>query len=114
MILFLDDNDNRGAYFMRRNPDTVWVKTVDDCILQLSRDVEWDSVWLDHDLNGEAMVDSNRTDCGMEVVRWMSEHPARVKFVVVHSYNHGAAEAMINLLNRSGYVVHRVLLPIVQ
>jgi len=114
MILFLDDNNNRGSYFMEQHPDATWVKTVEDCIHQLSRDVEWDSIWLDHDLGGGSMVDSSRTDCGMEIVRWMCISPVKVKFVVVHSHNHGAADTMIKELGNAGYVAHRILFPIVQ
>lgn len=114
MILFLDDNGNRGAYFMERHPNAIWVKTVDECVAQLSKDIKWDAIWLDHDLNGEAMVDSNRADCGMEVVRWMCTHPVKVGFVIVHSHNHGAADKMIGLLNGAGYMTHRILLPVVQ
>jgi len=103
-VLFLDDEQERAERFLQIHPNAAWVKTAHECI-DLLKD-SWDMVSLDHDLGGERYVDSGRIDCGMEVVRWLSEtkpeHLKRTHFVV-HSLNADAALDMLNLLKTSGY-----------
>lgn len=102
--LFLDDELERAERFFRTHPHAAWAKTAIECIDMLNE--TWDIVSLDHDLGGERFVDSDREDCGMEVVRWLSEtkpeHLKRTHFIV-HSLNADAALAMLDLLRASGY-----------
>jgi hypothetical protein len=105
--LFLDDDPARADAFLNRFPDAHWVQTVQDCIAALA-DKTWDEVHLDHDLEGEWFVDSERKDCGMEVVRWLTSEPRThlmaAKFVV-HTHNHNAAMVMVTQLGLAGYFV---------
>ena len=76
-ILFLDDDPHRAEIFLEWYPAAVWVQTSEECIAGWPS--AWDEVHLDHDLGGETFVDPNRSDCGMEVVRWLcaeSREPA--------------------------------------
>ena len=63
-------------------------------------------IYLDHDLGGNKLPDSDREDCGMVVVRHIIEHrpehllPARF---VVHSANQHRARIMTDDLRRAGY-----------
>ena len=102
--LFLDDDPDRAERFSRIYPHASWVATSSDCIEMLSQ--KWDIVSLDHDLGGETYVDSEREDCGMEVVRWLSEnkpeHLQNTHFIV-HSMNADAALDMLNALKTAGY-----------
>jgi hypothetical protein len=103
-ILFLDDDPVRAQLFLVRHPDAVWVQTASDCIGLLSQ--AWDQVHLDHDLCGERFVDSSRSDCGMEVVRWLCgafQELHRDTQFVVHSHNSDAAEMMVWSLYEAGY-----------
>ena len=103
-ILFLDDDPVRARAFLLRRPDAVWVQTAEDCIARLEE--FWDQVHLDHDLGGEVFVDSNRPDCGMEVVRWLCTAPkARFENTVfiIHTYNAEAGETMVRSLRDSNY-----------
>ncbi len=101
--LFLDDDPARAAVFTARYPDAVWVQTAPECISRLAE--HWDEVHLDHDLGGEHYVDSSRDDCGMAVVRWLTEEPrrhlARVHFSI-HSHNMIAAYEMLLRLQAAG------------
>jgi hypothetical protein len=103
-ILFLDDNFERGSRFLTLHPDAIWVEYADECIELLSQ--PWDEVWLDHDLNQETFVDSDRKDCGMEVVRYIvenqPEHLRQTRFII-HSHNFDAAPLMVEALLSAGY-----------
>jgi len=104
--LFLDDDPLRAATFLAEFPDAVWVETAADCAARLAE--PWDEVHLDHDLGGEHYVDPDRTDCGMEVVRWLvgapRSHLRGAKFIV-HSHNHVAATLMGLQLALGGFTV---------
>lgn len=105
--LFLDDDPARADAFLDKFPDAHWVQNVADCIAALA-DKTWDEIHLDHDLAGEWFVDSERQDCGMEVVRWLTAEPRThlmaAKFVV-HSHNSNAAMVMVTQLGLAGYYV---------
>lgn len=105
--LFLDDDPARAEAFLEKYPDARWVQNVTDCIAALT-DTTWDEIHLDHDLAGEWFVDSERQDCGMEVVRWLTTEPRNhlmaAKFVV-HSHNSNAAMTMVSQLGLAGYYV---------
>ncbi len=109
-VLFLDDDPKRAARFLASCPDAYWVQTAEECIERLGQ--PWDEIHLDHDLGGEIFVDSNRPDCGMEVVRWLcaQDHGAHLKHadVFVHTHNLNAAGQMLGKLRAAGYnVVYR-------
>lgn len=108
-VLFLDDRQKRIAVAEERHKDddlTV-VRTAEETISELSKEQRWDLVCLDHDLNGESFVNSKRSDCGMEVVRWMTKYDGPLnriaKKVIIHSSNLGAAMTMYSALNARGY-----------
>ncbi len=105
--LFLDDDPTRADAFLEKYPDASWVQNVGDCIAALTEST-WDEIHLDHDLAGEWFVDSERQDCGMEVVRWLTAEPRThlmaAKFVV-HSHNSNAAMVMVTQLGLAGYYV---------
>lgn len=106
-ILFLDDSDERirAAKKHFRDDELTVVKTAPETINQLGYDREWDLVMLDHDLGGEAFVDSGRIDCGMEVVRWIIRRRPKIKRIVIHSWNSPAAKGMVGTLRVAGYHV---------
>jgi len=106
MILFLDDSKERTKAFKSKVPSAKTVKTTKACIKALSKeDAEWDIVFLDHDLGGEQFVDTNREDCGMEVVRWIVANEPFIRQIIVHSHNGPAAKEMCSKLNDAMYQV---------
>jgi len=87
-ILVLDDDTTRHTYFKRKFSEEkiVCVETVDDCILKLTEGV-WDSLWLDHDLGGEAFCPSDEKS-GYEVAKWLERHPNKQPpAIFLHSMN---------------------------
>ena len=101
-ILFLDDSPDRAEKFLATYPHAVWVQTAAECIEKL-RGGLWHEVCLDHDLGGESMVDSNREDCGAEVVRWILMNRPFIKRVIVHTWNEPAGRRMVADLHRREY-----------
>lgn len=106
-ILFLDDNGPRTETFLRavaiNSKDRIYTtKTAEGCISRLE-DEEWDYVFLDHDLGDEIFVDSNRPDCGMEVVRWLEANKKNIHCIFVHTANEPARNAMVKKLKAAGY-----------
>jgi len=103
-VLFLDDNPARTKVFLTYYPHADTVDTAVDCIKAMQQK-PYDVVFLDHDLGGESFVDPLRDDCGMAVVRWITD-PLKftdpVSVYVVHSHNHRAAETMAELLEKKG------------
>ena len=109
-ILFLDDRQERidVAEERYKDDDLAIVRTAEEAIEEL-RKRSWKLVCLDHDLGGEAYVNSKRKDCGMEVVRWMTEYRGPLALiaekVIIHSSNLNAAMEMYSALNARGYYV---------
>jgi hypothetical protein len=103
-LLFLDDDPNRAALFLKDHPQAIWVTTVPDCLARLAE--SWHEVHLDHDLGGKMYVDSTDTDCGMEVIRWLCKEPRphlkRTRFFV-HTHNATAGLWMVLLMQCGGY-----------
>lgn len=114
-ILVLDDDDIRHAYFKRalaKDNDLVQVHTHDEAIYQLET-VEWDLVYLDHDLNDhryksiapEPNYDGGAWELtGSDVARFISTLPQEKlpKEVVVHSWNPAGASRMLAFLRDVG------------
>jgi len=118
-IIFLDDNKDRArkaqeefSRLLPENPapDIVWTKTAADTILVIQDELYGANVLsLDHDLGDEVFVDSNRPDCGYEVVRWLIENPQpQIELIFVHSWNVPAAKGMTEDLREAGYQVVRI------
>lgn len=101
-ILFLDDSRERTRRFRSCVPNATIVHTSPDAITQLASQ-EWDYVFLDHDLGGEEYVNSSRIDCGMAVVRWITDEKPNISHIIVHSLNAPAREEMVASLLAAGY-----------
>ncbi|NGX44890.1 MAG: hypothetical protein K940chlam2_00030 [Chlamydiae bacterium] len=103
-VLFLDDSTERieRAYEHFDNDDLVVAVSAPSAINELSKGA-FDLVMLDHDLGGETWVESDREDCGMEVVRWIVRNLPKIGRVVVHSWNTVAAPVMVEELMKAGY-----------
>jgi hypothetical protein len=66
----------------------------------------WDEIHLDHDLEGETLVDMNRQDSGMEVIRWLCNEPRphlQQTAFFVHTHNFVAGLLMVLQMHERGY-----------
>lgn len=106
--LFLDDDAERRRKFVSMFPASTCVTNVKDCI-RLLQEGQFVTLFLDHDLGGETLVDSDREDCGMEVVRWLqTNRPDELREVIIHSLNPVGATNMIRGLDGLGLEVYHV------
>lgn len=111
-VLVLEDNQERIDRFKSMFSGVTVVTTASECISRLQT-LKYTTLFLDHDLNQEAYVDSRREDCGMEVVRFLERLKIRGMFnqallISIHSHNVNAANAMLLALQRAGYKVSRL------
>ncbi len=103
-VLFLDDDPRRAERFLRQVPTAVWVKSVAECLPRLIE--TWEEIHLDHDLEGQTLVDPKREDSGMEVIRWLCKEPRphlRQTRFFVHTHNFVAGLLMVLQMHDSGY-----------
>src|SRR5687767_3523341 len=103
-VLFLDDCPNRSAKFRSECPSATMTTTALEAIAALQKE-EFDIAFLDHDLGGETYCEGSRTDCGMEVCRWIVQNRPRLRRIIVHTLNLPAAENMVWTLQNSHYHV---------
>jgi len=105
-ILFLDDNKDRHK---RMKPILLHDEayTVAEA-WNLLTTKKYDVVFLDHDLGGEEMVDSNRDDTGMVIAKYIVDNEIIVSLVVVHSCNPVGASNMVSYLKQGGVDVLQV------
>ena len=101
-VLFLDDDANRTKIFLSKVLFADSAENAKDCIGILSKK-SFNIVFLDHDLSGEKMVNSDREDCGMEAVRWIVENKPQIDQIIIHSLNYPAAQEMRKKLQDVGY-----------
>jgi hypothetical protein len=102
----VDDDPARVSAFLAEHPGAAWVQTAEECLARLEE--PWDEVHLDHDLGGETLVDHERDDCGMEVVRWLCLQPRphlQAARFFVHTHNPNAACIMALRLQVAGFHV---------
>ncbi len=109
-VLFLDDNPARRRWFGLHGvsfEDQLWFAIdAEGAIKCLSDPIHadgFDLVYLDHDLGEETFVDSDRKDCGMEVVRWIVANKPKIGEIVVHTMNTPAGHGMVRALREAGY-----------
>jgi CheY-like chemotaxis protein len=108
--LILDDDHGRlrefRSWLNEPGVEITCVETAVEAIAKLASE-QYHCVFLDHDLGGEVYVDSNREDCGMEVVRQLKAgtitQDPRCLFVV-HTMNTEAGREMVAKLNDKGYL----------
>ena len=84
------------------------MKTAKECIDLLIAGKDVGLLMLDHDLGGEIYVDTNYSNTGSEVVRWIEINKPRIKEIIVHSYNHSAGTMMTETLVSCGYDAKRI------
>jgi len=109
-ILFLDDNGTRQKWFKSELPSAICVWNSGEAIVELGNlNIEWDYVFLDHDLGDEVYVDSTRKDTGAEVARYIAAQQPKIGLVVIHSFNHDGAKEMLHTLRTAKYYTSRAM-----
>jgi hypothetical protein len=77
--------------------DITFVETAQEAIDILSKDLDWDLISLDHDLGGRIFVDSNDSNTGYQVAKFLVDKEIKGK-IIIHSCNRNGAMNMKSLL----------------
>jgi len=107
--LVLEDNSVRMKIFKEFDFKLIHVEHVKDCIEQIELADVIETLWLDHDLDGQIYVDSKSKNCGYEIVRYLqqNDHKAKIKQIHIHPHNNYAAPYMTHDLQLAGYNVRQ-------
>ena len=63
----------------------------------------YDLVYLDHDLGGQQMVDSNEEETGAAFTRWLPFAGEHQPLIMIHSFNSVGAQRMAQTLRDKEY-----------
>lgn len=99
-ILILEDDLLRMESFYKNfaGHNIVIVEHAKECISYL-KEQEWDILFLDHDLGGMQMVDSDEEDTGATVAKFINKNSQyKPAIVIIHSMNPVGAQLMSDLI----------------
>ena len=114
VIIFLDKDPARAALqYQRMKPEdqnrTVWIRTAREVISVIKEyQGNIDIISLGYDLTDLEYNHPGRTDCGLEVVRFLEkENPKDYEDVrfIIHSWNYDGSKKMACRLMSAGYNV---------
>ena len=101
--LILEYDPERVTWFYEKFKDYVLIVTNNATVAkQLLHGMYFDLILLDHDLGGQAFVDSNDPNTGWQVTREIPATQNKNTNVIIHSWNTGAAKRMEAFLRDSG------------
>ena len=103
-IFFLDDNPVRRQRFASVHSacDIVFAQTAQEAIDVLSKDTNFDQIYLDHDLGNDTFVDSDLENTGYQVAKFLSDKDVRGE-IIIHSFNAVGAKRMLQVLPQAVY-----------
>lgn len=105
-IFILEDDPFRMELFRAylKEHEIFHCETAEDAIATLGENSDFDLIFLDHDLGGEAFVDSANDNTGAAVARWLakSEYPRSVS-ITIHSLNPDGQINMRDTLRRGDF-----------
>ncbi len=106
-IFILEDNEYRMVKFRREliGHDIDHADNVSDGIDLVAKN-KYDLLFLDHDLGGEEMVDSNEENAGYQLAKFIASSTLnKTTMCVIHSCNPAGAKNMAN------EIPHAVVVP---
>lgn len=108
-VFILEDSEDRMVEFRKRFKDKALIThsdKVEEAKKLFSEEEFWDLILLDHDLGGEAYVNSNHPNTGAAFCRWLAKKN-EVKYpsqIVIHSANQIGAKEMAKTLREAQMV----------
>ena len=101
-VFVLEDFDERAAVFVRHfvKHELVFCNNA-KMAARILDSIKFDLIFLDHDLEDEAFVDSNHPNTGHAVAKAIIGTRNRSTPVIVHSLNSSGAARMLEVLGRS-------------
>jgi len=104
-ILVLEDNPIRQDKFRElfKNQEVfIYDNTLDAFHICLT--IDFQILWLDHDLEGKIWEDSNKENTGYQFIKWLVDNEKqRNSLIYIHSMNPIGASKMLNYLKDNGY-----------
>ena len=105
--LILEDNKSRISLF-RSNLNTpgnlvVICTNVADAKVWI-QNKKFDTVFLDHDLDGRIFVPSEEPNTGYQLAKWIAENKLDFNSIIIHSYNEQGAKRILEVLPQAKWV----------
>jgi hypothetical protein len=104
-ILILEDNIERIEKFklLFKNQEVFIYDNVKDAF-HICCFIDFDVMFLDHDLGGKIWVDSNEENTGYQFIKWIvNEKKNKNSLIYIHSMNPIGANNMLNYLLDNEY-----------
>ena len=104
-IFILEDMDMRISFFKKILSDynLTIVKTAKEAIEILSKNLDFDILFLDHDLGDRIFVNTKDENTGSTVATFLSDKEVKGR-IIIHSYNPVGAKHMLGLLPKAIYI----------
>lgn len=104
-ILILEDSQARINTFKQKlnskDYELYFFDKVEDAELALENIGGFSVAFLDHDLDGEIFVDSNKENTGYQLAKFISDKKIDIPSIIIHSMNVVGAQNMKNLLPKA-------------
>lgn len=110
-IFVLEDNVQRIKQFATRllNHSVVITTNAEEAIKELSKNLDYDYFFLDHDLGDEVFMDSNLPNTGYQVAKFLADKEIKGR-IVIHSMNYDGAKNMQSLLPKAKTIMFNPLM----
>ena len=99
-VLVVEDAQERISWFEKKFKNDLLkiVTTADEAIKKLRLDLDWDYIYLDHDLGGADLgADGFNEKTGTEVAKFLSTKDFKGQ-IIIHSMNYYGAQSMKSIL----------------
>lgn len=104
-IFILEDNQERIEAFKKylNSHELTIVSEALEAIKLLEKDLNYDFIFLDHDLGGQIFVNVAEENTGSTVARYLTDKEIKGN-IIIHSFNPIGAKNMLNYLPNAYYV----------
>lgn len=103
-IFILEDNKWRIQAFKNKFPDSELIikQTASEAIELLSKDLNFDILFLDHDLGNQIFMNSEEENTGYQVAKFLQDKEIKGE-IIIHSMNYVGAKNIMSLLPKATY-----------
>jgi len=114
-ILVVEDDVYRLDWFRDKfkNQELSTVMTADEAITLLSKSLDYEIIFLDHDLGGRVFVNSSEHNTGFTVAMYLKNKDYKNR-IIVHSLNPVGAKNIKNILPQAELVPYPVLINVLK
>ena len=108
-IFILEDDPNRIKFFKQMffNHTLAICTTVKEAKIKIKKEIDWDYIFLDHDLGGRIYVSSNEEETGCTFAKFIVQENIIIWKIIIHSLNILGAENIYQILKEK-YNVEKI------